>query len=422
VVSGFALFGLVLGVTAFLAWINERWFKLPTAIGVMAGALVLSLSLFGLEAVGILDDAWAMNIIEQFDFGDVLMKGMLSFLLFAGALHVDLGDLLHRKWSIGILATLGVVFSTFLVGTLFWLLARAFGFELPWIWALAFGALISPTDPVAVLGVMKGAKAPASLSSMVAGESLFNDGVGVVVFTVIAGLVVGDGHLDTRHVGELFIVEALGGIVFGLVLGWIAYRMLKTIDRHPVEILITLALVGGGYALAGKLHTSGPIAMVAAGLFMGNHGRFFGMSEGTRDALDDFWEVVDEILNAILFVMIGLELLVLAFSGKRVLLGLATIPLVLSVRFVSVGIPITMLRKVRDYVPHTVKLMTWCGVRGGISIALALALPASPYRELVLSVTYSVVVFSVLVQGLTVGKAVRRALGQASVVSKTGTI
>jgi CPA1 family monovalent cation:H+ antiporter len=411
VVSGFALFGLVLGVTAVLAWINERWLKLPTAIGVMAGALVLSLSLFGLEAAGVLGDAWAARIIEQVDLGDVLMKGMLSFLLFAGALHVDLGDLLNRKWSIGILATFGVVLSTFLVGTLFWLLAKAFGFELPWIWALAFGALISPTDPVAVLGVMKGAKAPPSLSSMVAGESLFNDGVGVVVFTVIAGLLLGGGHLDVAHVGELFAVEALGGMVLGLALGWIAYRMLKTIDKHPVEILITLALVGGGYALAGMLHTSGPIAMVAAGLFMGNHGRFFGMSDDTREALDGFWEVVDEILNSILFVMIGLELLVLTFNGQRLLLGLATIPLVLVVRFVSVGVPITMLRKVREYVPHTVKLMTWCGVRGGISIALALALPASPYREVVLSVTYTVVVFSVLVQGLTVGTAVRRALG-----------
>jgi len=409
VVSGFALIGLVLGVTAVLAWINERWFKLPTAIGVMAGALLLSLSLFGLEAVGLLGEVWANSMVEQLDFGDVLMKGMLSFLLFAGALHVDLGNLRERKWSIGILATFGVVLSTFLVGTLFWLLAGAFGFELPWIWALAFGALISPTDPVAVLGVMKGANAPQSLSSMVAGESLFNDGVGVVVFTVIAGLLTG-GHLDAAHVGELFAVEALGGVVFGLVLGWIAYRMLKTIDNHSVEILITLALVGGGYALAAKLHTSGPIAMVVAGLFMGNHGRFFGMSDDTRNALDGFWEVVDEILNAILFVLIGLELLVLAFSGQRVLLGVATIPLVLVVRFVSVGIPITALRRVREYLPHTVKLMTWCGVRGGISIALALALPASPYRELVLSVTYSVVVFSVLVQGLTVGTAVRSAL------------
>jgi CPA1 family monovalent cation:H+ antiporter len=409
VVSGFALIGLVLGVTAVLAWINERWFKLPTAIGVMAGALLLSLSLFGLEAAGLLGEVWANSMVEQLDFGDVLMKGMLSFLLFAGALHVDLGDLRERKWSIGILATFGVVLSTFLVGTLFWLLAGAFGFELPWIWALAFGALISPTDPIAVLGVMKGANAPQSLSSMVAGESLFNDGVGVVVFTIIAGLLTG-GHLDAAHVGELFAVEALGGVVFGLVLGWIAYRMLKTIDNHSVEILITLALVGGGYALAARLHTSGPIAMVVAGLFMGNHGRFFGMSDDTRNALDGFWEVVDEILNAILFVLIGLELLVLAFSGQRVLLGVATIPLVLVVRFVSVGIPITALRRVREYLPHTVKLMTWCGVRGGISIALALALPASPYRELVLSVTYSVVVFSVLVQGLTVGTAVRSAL------------
>jgi CPA1 family monovalent cation:H+ antiporter len=411
-VNGFALIGLVLGVTAVLAWINERWLRLPTAIGVMAGALVLSFSLFGLEAAGILPDTWANRLVEQVDLGDVLMKGMLSFLLFAGAMHVDLGDLRDRKWSIGILATVGVVTSTFLVGTLFWLLAGLFGFELPWIWALAFGALISPTDPVAVLGVMKGAKAPPSLSSMVAGESLFNDGVGVVVFTVIAGLLAG-GHLDAAHVGELFVVEALGGVVFGLVLGWIAYRMLKTIDNHAVEILITLALVAGGYALAAALHTSGPIAMVVAGLFMGNHGRFFGMSDDTREALDDFWEVVDETLNAILFVMIGLELLVLAFSGQRLLLGLATIPLVLVVRLVAVGIPITALRRIRTYVPHTVKLMTWCGVRGGISIALALALPASPYREIILSVTYSVVVFSVLIQGLTVGAAVRSALGNA---------
>ncbi|MDH3629305.1 MAG: cation:proton antiporter, partial [Acidobacteriota bacterium] len=209
-------------------------------------------------------------------------------------------------------------------------------------------------------------------------------------------------------------VEALGGAVFGLVIGWVAYRMLKTIDNHSVEILITLAMVGGGYALAGLLHTSGPIAMVIAGLFMGNHGRLFGMSDDTRNALDGFWEVVDEILNAVLFVMIGLELLVLAYSGRRLLLGFAAIPLVLAVRFVAVGIPISLLRRVREYVPHTVKLMTWCGVRGGISIALALSLPPSPNRELILSVTYAVVVFSVLVQGLTVAPAVRRALRGSS--------
>jgi len=412
--NGFALIGLVLAVTAVLSWINERWFKLPTAIGVMAGALLLSLSLFGLKALGVVGDAWAVGVIEQVDFGDVLMKGMLSFLLFAGALHVDLGDLLHRKWSILVLATAGVMFSTVLVGTLFWWLCGWFGFELPYIWALAFGALISPTDPVAVLGVMKNAKAPEGLSSMVAGESLFNDGVGVVVFTVVAGLVAGGGHLDAAHAGELFVVEALGGAVFGLVIGWVAYRMLKTIDNHSVEILITLAMVGGGYALAGLLHTSGPIAMVIAGLFMGNHGRLFGMSDDTRNALDGFWEVVDEILNAVLFVMIGLELLVLAYSGRRLLLGFAAIPLVLAVRFVAVGIPISLLRRVREYVPHTVKLMTWCGVRGGISIALALSLPPSPNRELILSVTYAVVVFSVLVQGLTVAPAVRRALRGSS--------
>jgi len=306
------------------------------------------------------------------------------------------------------------VISTFIVGTLLWLVVRLVGIDLPYVWALVFGALISPTDPIAVLSILRSADAPAELESMIIGESLFNDGVGVVVFTMVAGLVTAHGHrVSAAEMAELFAVEALGGVVFGLGLGWIAYRMLRGVDDHTVEILITLALVAGGYALAGALGTSGPIAMVVAGLFIGNHGRRFGMSDSSREHLDTFWELTDEILNALLFVMIGLEVLVLDLEPAYLAAGAMAIPLVLGSRLVSVGIPVTALRVFRSFPRGTVPLMTWGGIRGGISIALALSLPPSAQREIVVVVTYVVVIFSILVQGLSVGRAVRALTARA---------
>jgi CPA1 family monovalent cation:H+ antiporter len=408
--SVFALFALLITVTALLAYFNERVLRLPPTIGVMASALVLSLVLTLTGWLGWGVERWAERIFEQVDFNAVLMQGMLSFLLFAGALHVNLDDLFERRWTILSLATVGVLISTFLVGTGFWLLLHLLDMPIPYVWALLFGALISPTDPIAVLSTLKSAKAPRDLESMIVGESLFNDGVGVVIFTIILGLLTGGHELSAGKVSTLFLEEAVGGALLGLILGWVIYLMLKSVDNYTVEVMLTLGLVSGGYALAGMLHTSGPIAMVVAGLFIGNHGRLFGMSEQTRAHLDTFWELVDEILNALLFVMIGLELLVLELKPGYLLAGALSIPLVLTSRLVSVGIPVSILRLVRSFLPRTVPLMTWAGVRGGISIALALSLPVSPSRDLILVATYTVVVFSVLVQGLTVGRAVRSAI------------
>jgi len=405
--SLYALLAVLISVTALLAWINERLLRLPPTIGMMASALCLSLALVLAGRLGWGVERWAERLFQQVDFNAVLMQGMLSFLLFAGALHVELNDLFRRKWSILALATVGVLLSTFLVGTAMHVVLRLIGTPLPYLWCLLFGALISPTDPIAVMSTLKRAGAPKDLESMIIGESLFNDGVGVVVFTMVLGFAVGGRHLSAAGAATLFLEEAVGGALFGFLLGYVTYRMLKSVDNYTVEVLLTLALVSGGYALAGALHTSGPIAMVVAGLFIGNHGRLFGMSERTREHLDTFWELVDEILNAMLFVMIGLELLVLELRPVFVLAGALAVPLVLAARLASVGLPIALLRPLRSFPPRTVRLMTWAGVRGGISIALALSLPVTPQRDLVLVATYVVVVFAILVQGLTLGRALK---------------
>ncbi len=406
--SLFAVFATLITITALLSYLNERTWRLPPSIGVMAAALAASIGMIVLGQFGWFPAAWVEDLVGTIDFNAVLMRGMLSFLLFAGALHVDLGDLLERKWSILSMATVGVLLSTFLVGTTTWFLLDLLGLDLPYVYALLFGALISPTDPIAVLGVLKSAKAPKDLEVMIAGESLFNDGVGVVVFTMVMGYLAGGHQVSVVGAGELFLIEAVGGAVYGLVLGYLAFRMLRSVDNYTVEILLTLSLVAGGYALAGFLHTSGPIAMVVAGLFIGNHGRRFGMSETSRDHLDRFWEMLDEILSAMLFVMIGFEVLILDLEPIFLLAGCLAIPLVLGWRFVSVGAPITVLKRFRSFPPYTVTMMTWGGVRGGISIALAISLPASAERNLILIITYTVVVFSILVQGLTMGRLARR--------------
>ena len=400
---------ILVTLAAVFSFVNHKLLRLPATIGLMLIGLLISLALIALDALGLGDfDDLARRLIVAVDFDDTLMKGMLSFLLFAGALHVNLNDLREQKWVVGVLATIGTLSSTFLVGGLTWLLSRVLGLELAFVYCLLFGALISPTDPIAVLGILKQAGAPRSLETKITGESLFNDGVGVVVFTVILGIAVGGGELDAGGVALLFAEEALGGVVLGLALGGLAYWMLSRIDDYTVEVLLTLALVMGGYSLALALHTSGPLAMVVAGLLIGNHGRSFAMSERTREHLDTFWELVDNILNTVLFVLIGFEVLVLAFSWSSLVAGLVAIPLVLAARFVCVGTPIRLMRMRREFSPGVVKILTWGGLRGGISIALALAIPAGPERDVILFVTYVVVVFSILVQGLTVGGVVAR--------------
>jgi len=400
---------LLVSLTALLSYANHRLLRLPTTIGVMLIALLLSLALIFAGELGYGVEAWAEKIVARIDFNEALMHGMLSFLLFAGALHVDLNDLARQKFIIGTLATAGILLSTFLVGTALYVLLPLAGFAPPYIWCLVFGALISPTDPIAVLGILKSAKVPRSLEIKVAGESLFNDGVGVVVFLVLLGIATRGGDVSAGAIVALFAVEALGGALLGLGLGTLAYAMLKSVDSYQVEVLLTLALVMGGYALASALHTSGPIAIVVAGLFIGNQGRRWAMSDTTREHLDTFWELVDEILNAVLFVLLGLEILVLSFRGEYLVAGLLAIPVVLLARWVSVGLPVLAMRRRRSFTPGAVTVMTWGGLRGGISVALALSLPAeSSARELLIAVTYVVVVFSILVQGLSVSAVVRR--------------
>ncbi len=344
---------------------------------------------------------------------------MLSYLLFAGALHVNLGDLVDQKRLVGILASFGVVFSTFLIGAAAFFLFPFFGFEVPFIWCLVFGALISPTDPVAVLGILKTANAPKSLETKITGESLFNDGVGVVVYLAVLGLALG-GHGDhgvngAGDIVKLFVVDAGGGMLWGFVIGTVAFYMLRSIDNYQIEVLITLAVVTAGYRLASYWHLSGPLAMVVAGLMIGNKGRSLAMSEKTREHIDTFWELVDEILNAVLFLLIGLELFILDLSGSALAVGAILILVVLAARFIAVSIPVALLKHKRAFTPGVVRILTWGGLRGGISVALALGIPKvgehAEHREVILVVTYVIVVFSIAVQGLTlkplVAKVVR---------------
>jgi len=407
---GMEIFSILITLTALFSFINYRYIKLPASIGVMLISLLFSVALVILATFyDFVMLERAVDFVRGIEFERTLMGGMLSLLLFAGALHVDLNDFLERKWTILSLATFGVLLSTFMVGTIVYFISLWVGLGLPFIYALLFGALISPTDPIAVLGMLKQARAPRSLSAKIAGESLFNDGIGVVIFATILGIALrGAGGVDWSGVMVLFAKEAVGGVFLGLALGVGGYMMLKRVDSYQVEILITLALVTGGYTLALHLHTSGPIAIVVAGLFIGNHGRIFGISDSTTERLSTFWELIDQILNALLFVMIGLELLVVRLVLSSLLMGLASIPSVLLSRFVAVSIPIGVLKSLkRTFSPNAVYVLTWGGLRGGLSVAMALSIPRGSEKDLILAMTYCVVVFSILVQGLTVKKLIK---------------
>ncbi|GBE10814.1 Na(+)/H(+) antiporter NhaP [bacterium BMS3Abin12] len=406
-----SVISVLLTIAALFGYLNERYVHLPSTIGLMLIALVMSLGLIVLGRFGLAPGRVVREFLTHVDFNQALMHGMLSFLLFAGALHVNLEDLNRNRWTVGLLATGGVIVSTALIGVAGWWLFGMLGVDLPLLYCLVFGALISPTDPIAVLAVLKSVGVSRDLEAKIAGESLFNDGVGVVVFVVLLGIAAEGGGVRAGDIALLFVREALGGAVFGLGAGYLAYRMLKGVDNYSVEVLITLALVAGGYALADHLHLSGPIAIVVAGLLIGNHGRLLAMSSTTRAHLDSFWELIDETLNAVLFVLIGLEVLVLTFTPRLLLAGALMIPLVLVARFVSVGLPVRLLGRAREFSPHAIPVLTWGGLRGGISVALALSVPVGPERPVILAVTYIVVVFSILVQGLTVGRLARAAGG-----------
>lgn len=408
------LIAIIVSLTAILAWFNHQYIHLPTTIGVMAIALALSGGLHGLAWLGftaIEDQAEAL--LSRIDFNQLLMDGMLSLLLFAGALHIDLDRLRRYRWSIGFLATLGVVISTLAIGSAAYYLFGALGLSVPWMYCLVFGALISPTDPIAVLGILRKANAPADLELRIVGESLFNDGVAVVVFTLLLGAAMGDEALTFTHAGKLFLQEAGGGILLGLAIGTLAYWLMRSIDEYRIEVLISLAVVLGGYSLALHLHISGPIAMVVAGLLIGNKARQSAMSDTTREHLDAFWELIDEILNTLLFVLIGLEVLLIPFELAHLWACAGLIVVILTVRFTTIGVPVMLLRDQLGFRHGSARILTWGGLRGGISVALALALPDGETRDTLLTVTYLIVLFSILVQGLSIGRVVVWLLGQS---------
>lgn len=421
-IEGLNAVATLLVLAAIFGAINYHWLRLPPTIGLVLIALASSLGLLALEGVmpGLNLSDQIGGALSDLDFADVLLKGMLSFLLFAGALHVDLGQLRQRAVAIGTMATLGVVVSTFLVGGAMWGVFRLVGLEVPFIYCLVFGSLISPTDPVAVLGILKTAKVPPALEAKIAGESLFNDGVGVVIFLILAGIAAGGGEASAGSVTWLLVQEAVGGALLGLLTGAAAFYVIRTIDDHNLEVIVTLALVTGTYQIATALHLSGPIAVVVAGLLIGNHGTRLAMSDTTREHLSNFWTLIDEILNAVLFLLIGLEVLILTLVGSHIVAGLLAIPIVLLARFIAVGVPILALGPFHEFTTGAIRVLTWGGLRGGISVALALSLPASEFRDPILTACYAVVVFSIVVQGLTIGPLVRRIVPAADRIEASG--
>jgi CPA1 family monovalent cation:H+ antiporter len=399
---------IFLSITALLTYVNHRFIGLPTTIGVMVISMLLSIGAIFLGFLGF-DDLidYEVSLLDQLDFTEVLLDGMLSMLLFAGALHVNVSDLKRYKLPIGILACLGTLLSTVIIAGALYFVLPLLGFNLSFIWCLLFGALISPTDPIAVMGILQSAGAPKSIETVIAGESLFNDGIGVVIFVLLLGILSSGDIPTTYYVAHTLAIEAGGGIVFGLVLGGILYYLLKSIDSYQEEVLLTLAGVIGGYALASHWHLSGPLAMVMMGLMVGNHGRSMAMSDKTRHYVDLFWELIDEILNAILFVLIGLEVVMIAYSGNLfVAAGLAII-IALLARLIVVGVTTTTFGNQLGLPAGAWKVLTWGGLRGGISVALVLQLPNGTERDILLALTYAVVVFSILVQGLSIGKVAK---------------
>ena len=406
----FVIIGILVFLSAVFGYLNVRFFKLPNTIGLTLITILFTLGVFVLSYY---DDTLLKAerfIISKIDFKVVLLDIMLSFLLFAGALHTDLNKLKEQRWPVLVFATFGVLVSTFLVGTGIFYLLKVLGLQVSFIYCLLFGALISPTDPIAVLGILKKAGAPKKLEIKIVGESLFNDGVGVVVFLTIFGLASGTGEgFSIGGIVELFVVEVFGGLALGLLLGWLTYYFLKKIDDYNIEVIITLATVMTGTIVATHLHVSAPLAMVVAGLMVGgNKTRERAMSKLTEDYVDKFWELIDILLNMILFVLIGMEMLVLEFNSTYFYAGILAIPIALLCRYISLVIPVQLFQKRLDFVPNTTLIMTWGGLRGAISIALALGLTDDMQRDLFLVVTYVIVIFSILVQGLTVEKLIAK--------------
>jgi CPA1 family monovalent cation:H+ antiporter len=407
--SLFAVVSILIVFSALFGYINVRFLKLPNTIGLMVITSVFTLLIL---VTRLFNDTLLEQeklLISQIDFQTVLLDVMLSFLLFAGALHTNFQQLKVQRKPILAFATFGTLTSTFLVGFFVYYLLQLVGLEVDFVYCLLFGALISPTDPIAVLGILKQVGAPKKLETKIVGESLFNDGIGVVVFLTIYQIAKGGSEVSFVHIAELFLVEVVGGIALGLLLGWITYKLLKSIDDYDIEVIITIAAVMGGTVLAQYLHLSAPLAMVTTGLIVGHDTvRENSMSEITEQYVDKFWELIDILLNTVLFVMIGMEILVLTYNNQYILAGLICIPTLLLARYLSLMIPIKLFAKKLDFVPNTNLIMTWGGLRGGISIALALSLTQDMHRDLFLVVTYIIVVFSIIGQGLTVGKLIKK--------------
>ena len=405
----YSVFSLLLVVAALFAYLNHRFLRLPATIGLMTLTLLSSLGLVGLGRLGVPAVLRVAEVVRTIDFHTVLMQYLLSFLLFAGALQLDTKSLGRQRVPVLLLATVGTLISTIMVACGLYLVLPLFGMPLAFIYCLLFGTLISPTDPVAVLGILTKAGLPKPLETNIVGESLFNDGVGVVLFaTVLSVAVTGAETVHLSRVLLLLLREGVGGLALGAVLGYAVYQMLRNVDNYVVEVMLTLALVTGGSVLAAALHTSGPLAMVVAGLIVGSNQVRHDMSEETEDYVDKFWELVDGILNAVIFALMGLEMLVLRIKGQYVWVGLVAAAVVLLARLVSVGIPLSFLRTRRELSEFNLTILTWGGLRGGISVALALSLPPSMPRELLVGITYVVVVFSILGQGLTIGPLATR--------------
>lgn len=386
--SLFELAASLLVLTATFSWINHRLGWLPHTIGLLVMGLGASLALIGAETAfpGLLQFEDVAGLVRQVDFQETVLEGMLAFLLFAGALHVDALSLRSRAWTIGTMATVGVLLSTAIVGVGFWAVAGMLGIAMPLTWALVFGALISPTDPVAVLATLKEVKVPSDLRSLMTGETLFNDGVGVVLFAVLVEAAVG-GSVDPLHVTEMFFFEALGGAVLGAFTGYVAYRAMRTIDDYLIEVMISLALVVATYAVATRMDMSGPLAVVAAGLLIGSRGPHDALSELTQRYLFGFWTLIDEMLNSVLFLLIGLEVLVLRFAPEFGWLMALAVPLVLVARLAAVSGPVLLIGQFRSFVRGTIPILTWGGLRGGISVALALSIPEVAEKSAILAAT-----------------------------------
>ncbi len=392
-------------MTAVFGYINFRFLKLPATIGIMIVSIIASLVVIGVGFINPDIFKKTIEVISAIDFHTALMKVMLGFLLFAGAIHIDINKLKEESTAIITFSTIGVLLSTFIVAGLLYMVSAWFGFSIDFIYCLLFGSLISPTDPIAVLGILRKSNIPSSLEMKISGESLFNDGVAVVIFISIYEIInAGIENITAMQIVWLFVKEAGGGILFGGLLGYAGFYVLRSIDNYIIEVLVTLAIVMGGYLMADVLHISGPLAMVVAGIITGNKSREKGMSNITRNYIDTFWEMIDEVLNAILFLLIGFEMLIVSFTFNLFWLGCISILIVLLARFISVAIPISVLKYKNAFEQNAIPILTWGGLRGGISVALALSLPKEMFREVFVSITYIVVLFSIIVQGLTIGR------------------